>query len=168
MNLKLILLSILLTLVISPTLAFADDDEEEAEDIAENLGWIAVGLGITANIPFIAMNKIRRYATKSSSSTIQIANQIRTVYKPILNFHIMLNSIGYFAGMTHGLMLSRHLDSISLSLAIVMSVMMISGLLLKYTSSRNSKLFGKLLHGQFGLVILLASLVTLHIVVGDD
>jgi hypothetical protein len=49
-----------------------------------------------------------------------------------------------------------------------MSVMMVSGLLLKYTSSRNSKLFGKLLHGQFGLVILLASLVTLHIVVGDD
>ena len=67
--------------------------------------------------------------------------------KTRLNFHIMLNSIGYFAGMTHGLMLSRHLDSVSLSLAIVMSVMMVSGLLLKYTSSRNSKIFGKLLHG---------------------
>ena len=80
----------------------------------------------------------------------------------------MLNSSGYFAGMSHGFMLSRHLDSVSLSLAIVMSVMMVSGLLLKYTSSRNSKIFGKLLHGQFGLVILLAALVTLQIVVGDD
>ena len=159
--------SLLSLLVITPTLAYADDDDE-IEEIAENLGWIAVGAGIVANVPFIAMNKIRRYAIKTGNSTMQVAKQIRTVYRPLLNFHIMLNSIGYFAGMTHGFMLSRHLDSVSLSLAIVMSVMMVSGLLLKYTSSRNSKLFGKLLHGQFGLVILLASLVTLHIIVGDD
>jgi len=162
-----LIFSLLSLLVIPPTLAYADDDDE-AEDIAENLGWIAVGAGIVANVPFIAMNKIRRYAIKTGNSTMQIAKQVRTVYRPLLNFHIMLNSIGYFAGMTHGFMLSRHLDSVSLSLAIVMSVMMVSGLLLKYTASRNSKLFGKLLHGQFGLVILLASLVTLHIVVGDD
>ncbi len=164
---SLLVFSLLSLLVMTPTLAYADDDDE-AEDVAENLGWIAVGAGIVANIPFIAMNKIRRYAIKTGNSTMQVAKQIRTVYRPLLNFHIMLNSIGYFAGMTHGFMLSRHLDSVSLSLAIVMSVMTVSGLLLKYTSSRNSKLFGKLLHGQFGLVMLLASLVTLHIVVGDD
>ena len=163
-----VFLTILSLLVIPPTLAYADDDDDDAEDIIENLGWVAVGSGIVANVPFIAMNKIRRYALKTGNSTMQVAKQIRTVYKPVLNFHIMFNSIGYFAGMTHGLMLSRHLDSISLSLAIVMSVMMVSGLLLKYTSSRNSKIFGRLLHGQFGLVILLASLVVLHIVVGDD
>jgi len=90
------------------------------------------------------------------------------VYKPVLNFHIMLNSIGYFAGMSHGFLLSRHLDSISLSLAIVMNIMMISGLLLKYTSSRHSKIFNNLLHGQFGLVLLLAALVILHVSTGDD
>jgi len=166
-NLQFILYFALLSmLAMSPTLAYADDDD--AEDIIENLGWVAVGAGVAANVPFIAMNKIRRYAIKTGSSTIQVAKQIRTIYKPILNFHIMLNSIGYFAGMIHGLMLSRHLDSVSLSLAIVMSMMMVSGLLLKYTSSRNSKIFGKLLHGQFGLVILLTALVVLHIVVGDD
>ena len=167
-HLKLVVFFTLLSLLVVPsTLAYADDDDD-VEDVVENLGWVAVGAGIVANIPFIAMNKIRRYAIKTGSSTTQIAKQIRTVYKPILNFHIMLNSIGYFAGMTHGLLLFRHLDSVSLSLAIVMSVMMVSGLLLKYTSSRNSKIFGKLLHGQFGLVILLAALVVLHIVVGDD
>ena len=159
--------SLLCLLFMIPTLAYADDDDE-AEDVAENLGWIAVGAGIAANVPFIAMNKIRRYAIKTGSSTMQVAKQIRTVYRPLLNFHIMLNSIGYFAGMMHGFMLSRHLDSVSLSLAIVMSVMMVSGLLLKYTSSRNTKIFGKLLHGQFGLVILLAALVILHIIIGDD
>jgi hypothetical protein len=119
-NLKFVVfLTLLSLLVIPPTLAYADDDDD-AEDIVENLGWVAVGAGIVANVPFIAMNKIRRYAIKTGSSTMQVAKQIRTVYKPILNFHIMLNSIGYFAGMSHGLMLSRHLDSVSLSLAIVM------------------------------------------------
>ena len=163
-----VFLALMVLLVVPPALAYADDGDDDAEDIVENLGWVAVGAGIAANVPFIAMNKIRRYALKTGSSTMQVAKQIRSVYKPVLNFHIMLNSIGYFAGMAHGLMLSRHLDSVSLSLAIVMTVMMISGLLLKYTSSRNSKIFGKLLHGQFGLVILLAALVVLHIVIGDD
>ena len=166
MDMKFFLLFSLMSLVIYPNFVFADNDE--SEDVAENLGWIAVGLGITANIPFIVMNKIRRYATKSGGSTIQMVKQIRAVYKPVLNFHIMLNSIGYFAGMSHGFMLSRHLDSVSLSLAIVMSVMMAGGILLKYTSSRNSKIFGRLLHGQFGLVILLGVLVVLHIILGDD
>ena len=161
-----IILGLLLLGFLMPVQAFADDDD--AEDAIENLGWVAVGAGIAANVPFIAMNKIRRYALRAGSSTVQIGKQIRTVYKPVLNFHILLNSIGYFAGMTHGFFLSNHLDSISLSLALVMSVMMISGLLLKYTSSRNSKIFGRLLHGQFGLVILLAALVALHIITGDD
>jgi hypothetical protein len=165
MNLKSILFLALLSVVFSPTLVFADDDEE---GVAGNLGWIAVGAGIIANVPFIVMNKIRRYTVNTNGSIIQMAKQIRTVYKPVLNFHIMLNSIGYFAGMMHGLMLSRHLDFISLSLAIVMSLMMISGLLLKYTSSRNSKIFNKILHGQFGLVLVLTALVVLHIATVDD
>ncbi|KAF6245210.1 hypothetical protein [Nitrosopumilus sp. b2] len=159
-----IILGLLLLGFFLPVSAFADD----AEDAIENLGWIAVGAGIAANVPFIAMNKIRRYAIKAGGSTVQIGKQIRAIYKPILNFHILLNSIGYFAGMTHGFLFVSNLDSISLSLALVMSVMMASGLMLKYTSTRNSKIFGRLLHGQFGLVILLAALVALHIVVGDD
>jgi len=84
------------------------------------------------------------------------------------NFHIMLNSIGYVAGMTHGLLLSENLDSISLSLAITMTVLMTSGVLLRYTSSRNTKVFNRLLHGQFGLMILLVALIVLHVLSADD
>lgn len=53
-----VFLTILSLLVIHPTLAYADDDDDGAEDIIENLGWVAVGAGIVANVPFIAMNKI--------------------------------------------------------------------------------------------------------------
>ena len=155
----------ILFLFLIPIPVFADDD---AEDIAENLGWIAIGAGVAANLPFIVMNKVRRYAVKAGSSSLQIARQIGTMYKPVLNFHIMLNSIGYFAGMTHGLLLVSELNSISLSLAITMTVLMISGILLRYTSSRNTKVFNRLLHGQFGLVFLLVALVLLHVLTGDD
>jgi hypothetical protein len=142
------LISLLLLL---PIPSFADDDD--GEESIENLGWVAIGAGIIANLPFIVL---------------VFARKIGSSFKAILNFHILLNSIGYFAGMTHGLLLSEHLDSISLSLAITMTVLMISGVLLRYTSSRNMKIFNRLLHGQFGLVILLVALIALHILLADD
>lgn len=152
-------------LFLTPLQAFADDD---GEDAIENLGWVAIGAGVVATVPFIAFVKIRKFAVKAGGSTVQIARQMAPSYKPILNFHIIVNSIGYFSGMLHGLLLSSNLESISLSLAIVMTVLMISGVLLRYTSSRNAKMFNRLLHGQFGLVILLVGLILLHVLTADD
>ena len=157
---------IFLLLFLTPIPAFADDDD--AEDAIESLGWVAIGAGVIANLPFMLFNKWRKYAVRAGNQSLQMARQAVQFYKPILNFHIILNSIGYFAGMTHGLLLINDLDSISLSLAITMTVLMISGILLRYTSSRNTKVFNRLLHGQFGLVFLLVALIVLHILIGDD
>ena len=157
---------IFLLLFLTPIPAFADDDD--AEDAIESLGWVAIGAGVIANLPFILFNKWRKYAVRAGSQSLQMARQAVQFYKPILNFHIILNSIGYFAGMTHGLLLINDLDSISLSLAITMTVLMISGILLRYTSSRNTKVFNRLLHGQFGLLLLLIALIVLHVLIGDD
>ena len=155
-----------LLLFLVPIPIFADDDD--SEDAIENLGWVAIGAGIVANLPFILFNKWRKYAVRAGGQSLQMARQAVSFYKPVLNFHIILNSIGYFAGMTHGLLLVNDLDSISLSLAITMTVLMISGILLRYTSSRNTKVFNRLLHGQFGLVFLLIALIVLHVLIGDD
>lgn len=86
-------------------------------------------------------------------------------YKPVLNLHIMLNSVGFFAGMMHGMILVRGLDYVSLSLAIVMTFSMASGIVLKYASERNLKIFGRLAHGQFILAVLLIVLIVLHVVI---
>jgi hypothetical protein len=147
-----------------PLPAYADD----GEDSIKNLGWLAIFCGVVGTLPFITMLKIRKYAVTAGGSSMVIARGIGTVYKPILNFHIMMNSIGYGVGMLHGFLFSEHLESIALSLAIVMTILMISGLMLKYTSSRNTKIFNRLLHGQFILVILLIALVVLHILTADD
>jgi len=165
MNTKIIPI-IFLILFLAPIPAFADDDD--SEDAVENLGWVALGAGVIANMPFILFNKWRKYAVRAGGQSLLMARQTVQFYKPVLNFHIILNSIGYFAGMTHGLLLVNDLNSISLSLAIIMTVLMISGILLRYTSSRNTKVFNKLLHGQFGLVFLLIALIVLHVLTGDD
>jgi hypothetical protein len=153
-------------LLLLPIPAFADDDD--GEESIENLGWVAIGAGIIANLPFIVINKYRKYAVSAGGQSLVVARKIGSSFKAILNFHIILNSIGYFAGMTHGLLLSENLDSISLSLAITMTVLMVSGVLLRYTSSRNTRIFNRLLHGQFGLVILLVALIALHVLTSDD
>lgn len=154
-----------LAIILIPIPAFADDGSKGA---IRDLGWIAIGCGIAANLPFIVLTKYRRYAVSAGGQSLQMARKIGIAFKPILNFHIMMNSIGYFAGMAHGLALSRHLDSISLSLVITMTLLMGSGMMLKYSSSRHTKLFHRLLHGQFGLVVLLIALVMLHVLSADE
>ena len=126
------------------------------------------GAGVVANLLFILFNKWRRYALRAGGQSLLMTRQTVQFYKSVLNFHIILNPIRYFAGMTHGLLLANDLDSILLSLVITMTVLMVSEILLKYTSSRHTKIFNRLLHGQFGLLLLLIALITLHILTGDD
>ena len=161
---KLFIFVICAFFLILPLPAYAD----EGEDSIKNLGWLAIFCGIIGTFPFVMMVKLRKYAITSGGSTMTIARGIGTIYKPVLNFHIMMNSIGYGVGLLHGFLFSEHLDSIALALAILMTVLMLSGLLLKYTSSRNTKVFNRLLHSQFILVILLIALVILHVLTADD
>jgi hypothetical protein len=151
---------LVLLLLFVPLSAFADNDRGGGS--AQNLGWVAIGTGIIAMIPIFATHKIKKYVVTIGGG-VSTAETTST-YKSILNLHIILNSVAYVAGMAHGLFLMRHLDAISLSLAITMTVMMISGILLKYTQSKNLNLFNRLLHGQTVLVILLAVLICLHII----
>jgi len=161
---KLFLFLILCFLVILPIPAYADDDDDAIQD----LGWLAIICGVVGTLPFLVLVKLRKYSVSVGGSSMVIARGIGSIHKPILSFHIMMNSIGYGVGMLHGFLFSEHLDSIAFSLTIVMTVLMVSGLLLKYTSSRSTKIFNRLLHGQFILVILLILLVFLHILTADD
>ena len=60
MNLK--IFSIIFLLFLVPIPVFADDD---AEDAVESLGWVAIGAGVVANLPFIIFNKWRRYPIRA-------------------------------------------------------------------------------------------------------
>jgi hypothetical protein len=144
-------------------------EHEHHDGSAQTLGWVSIGTGVVANLLFVGFNAIKKFPLLKVGIGSEISKAGVSMYKPLLNFHIMLNSVGFFAGMSHGIMLLRGIDSISLSLAIVMIFSMISGIILKFESDRNLKFFGRLVHGQVILSILLISLVTLHVVtMGGD
>jgi len=149
-----------------PISAFAESEHNDGS--AQKLGWVSIGTGIVANLLFVGFNAIKKFPLLKVGIGNEISKTSVSLYKPMLNFHIMLNSIGFFAGVSHGLMLLDGLDSISLSLSIVMIFSMVSGIILKFESDRNLKFFGRLVHGQVILSILLIALIALHIVTRDQ
>ncbi|MFZ1078051.1 MAG: hypothetical protein WAN47_11555 [Nitrosotalea sp.] len=155
-------ISILIALAFAPTLAYADDDG--GFSTAATLGWLAIGCGTAANLSLVIFKMIKKMPVMKLIGGSSISQSLTSMYQPVLNFHIMLNSVGFFAGLSHGFMLIRGLDYISLSLVIVMTVSMISGIILKFTSGKNLKFFSRLVHGQAILAALLVTLVVLHVI----
>ncbi|MGI0092511.1 MAG: hypothetical protein ACREA8_00245 [Nitrosotalea sp.] len=153
---------LLFTLVFVPSIVYADDNS--GFSIAANLGWLAIGCGMAANLSLVIFKMVRKIPVMKLVGGSGTSQSLTPMYQPVLNFHIMLNSIGFFAGFVHGFMLIRGLDYISLSLIIVMIISMISGIMLRFTCGKNSKFISRLVHGQAILAALLVTLVVLHII----
>lgn len=154
-------------LLLIPAFAYADDGRQANDAIT--LGWIAIGSGIVANLTLVVFKLVRKTTIAKLVGGHGETSGVNAYYTTVLNFHIALNLVGFFAGLLHGMMLMRGLDYISLSLVIVMTFSMLSGFLLKCASGRNLKLFSKLTHGQLILAVLLVVLVILHVVtMGTD
>lgn len=162
-NSHLILLT-LVGLLFVPTIAYADDDNNNAVGMATTLGWLAIGCGMAANLSLVLFKMVRKIPVMKLVGGSVSSQSLTPMYKPVMNFHIMLNSVGFFAGLSHGFMLMRGLDYISLSLVIVMTVSMISGIVLRFSSGKNLKFVTRLVHGQVVLAALLVTLVSLHII----
>ncbi|MGI0007493.1 MAG: hypothetical protein ACREAR_05795 [Nitrosotalea sp.] len=154
--------TLLVALVFVPVMAYADDNN--GFSIAANLGWLAIGCGMAANLSLVIFKMVRKIPVMKLVGGSGTSQSLTPMYQPVLNFHIMLNSIGFFAGFVHGFMLIRGLDYISLSLIIVMIISMISGIMLRFTCGKNSKFISRLVHGQAILAALLVTLVVLHII----
>lgn len=133
---------------------------------ATALGWAAVGTGILGTGSLVAY-KISRKTLIATVGSGGITRPLTAMYKPVLNFHMAMNLIGYSAGMSHGIMLVGAADGISIALALVMTVLVASGILMRFTPSR-SRIFNTQVHGQVLLVILLIILVLLHIATVND
>ena len=155
-------ISIMMALAFVPALAYADDGSESS--VAATLGWLAIGCGMVANLSLVIFKMVKKTTVIKLVGGSNTSQSLASVYQQVLNFHIMLNAVGFFAGISHGFILIRGLDYISLSLAIVMTVSMISGIMLKFTSGKNLKFFSRLVHGQAILAAMLVTLVVLHVI----
>ena len=166
LNFHLMILALVI-LVFVPATVYADDDNS-AIGTAATLGWLAIGCGMAANLSLVLFKMLRKIPVMKLVGSSDTSQSLTLMYKPVLNFHIMLNSVGFFAGLSHGFMLIRGLDYISLSLVIVMIVSMISGILLRFSSGKNMKFVSRLVHGQVVLAALLVTLVALHVITRWD
>ena len=156
---------LLLLLLIATQPALADDGEEE---VGKDLGWLAIGAGVIATLPFNLYNLVRRNITRLMPNAGEIARRISSIYRPILHFHIAVNSLGALAAFAHGYVFLGYVDGISLALVIVISVVMFSGYLLLLASNKYSKIFNKLVHTQVIITILLILLTILHVITVED
>ena len=152
-----------MALVFVPLSAYAEGGSSGPK-AAENLGWIAVGCGIAANLSLMVFKMAMRLPVMRMVGGSGSLRNIAPMYKPVLDLHVLLNSVGFVAGLLHGFMLVRGLDYVSLSLAIVMTASVFSGVLLRFAPGRSMKFMSRLIHGQVVMTAMLATLVALHII----
>src|SRR5574338_430876 len=126
------------------TPAFADDGRG-GRGAAVTLGWAAIGAGAVGTGSLVAY-KVSRKALIATVGSGGVTRSVTMAYRPALNFHMAMNLIGYSAGMAHGILLSGGVDGISIGLVIVMTVLVATGILMRFTTSR-AKLFNMQVHG---------------------
>ena len=167
-NILLILLSILFLLFIPFCYAdnINDDDNNNRRLLhnnAELLGWISISCGLIANVPFILYVRVKKLSVKRLGGGDSLTRNLALEHRPIINFHTALNLIGFFTGIFHGILLVRGIDFISISLAIVITTLTISGILIRFTKLRIVNQLNRIIHTHIILSTLLVILIILHV-----
>ena len=165
-NILLILLSILFLLFIP--FCYADNNNDNnnrrlLHNNAELLGWISISCGLIANVPFILYVRVKKLSVKRLGGGDSLTRNLALEHRPIINFHTSLNLIGFFTGIFHGILLVRGIDFISISLAIVITTLTVSGILIRFTELRIVNQFNRIIHTHIILSTLLVILVILHV-----
>ena len=165
-NILLILLSILFLLFIP--FCYADNNNDNnnrrlLHNNAELLGWISISCGLIANVPFILYVRVKKLSVKRLGGGDSLTRNLALEHRPIINFHTALNLIGFFTGIFHGILLLRGIDFISISLAIVITTLTVSGILIRFTKLRIVNQFNRIIHTHIILSTLLVILVILHV-----
>ncbi len=155
----LLILSILI-MVISVVSTYSNGDEEEdeyfGEDLAKSFGSLAWGGGLLLNILFVVVNRSRKIF------------KLKIPIKLILNIHIATNILLAFLAILHGYAFIEAAGPIEYLSILLIIVLLVSGILLRYTSTRDLKLLNRLIHGQLILSIILALVIGLHVIYIED
>ncbi|HET9807329.1 MAG TPA: hypothetical protein VFP49_10500, partial [Nitrososphaeraceae archaeon] len=130
---------------------------------AELLGWISISCGLIANVPFILYVRVKKLSVKRLGGGDSLTRNLALEHRPIINFHAALNLIGFFTGIFHGILLVRGIDFISISLAIVITTLTVSGILLRFAKLRFINQFNRIIHTHVILSVLLVILIILHV-----
>lgn len=158
-----ILVSTSISLLLLIQYAYGDNHNRSLQDNAELLGWLSISCGLIANIPFILYVRVKRLSVKKLGGADSLTRNLSLEHRPIINFHVILNLIGFFTGIFHGVLLIRGIDFISISLVIVITTLTVSGMLMRFAKLRILNQLNRIIHTHIILTILLVILVILHL-----
>ena len=125
---------------------------EEYEDYAEVLGEVAFYGGLALNIFFIAVRWARLVASIPPGLT-----------RLALELHMSGNPVLAALGLIHGYMMSGAATILEYIIAVLIVVLVATGLVLRYARHRGLKAAARLLHTQRALTILLLALLIVHV-----
>jgi hypothetical protein len=165
-NILVLILLLSILFLLSIQFSYADNHNNNRSLLhnnAELLGWISISCGLIANVPFILYVRVKRLSVKRLGGGDSLTRNLALEHKPIINFHTALNLIGFFTGIFHGILLVRGIDFISISLAIVITTLTISGILLRFAKLRTINQFNRIIHTHVILSTLLVILIILHV-----
>lgn len=165
-NILVLILLLSILFLLSIQFSYADNHNNNRSLLhnnAELLGWISISCGLIANVPFILYVRVKRLSVKRLGGGDSLTRNLALEHKPIINFHIALNLIGFFTGIFHGILLVRGIDFISISLAIVITTLTVSGILLRFAKLRIINQFNRIIHTHIILSTLLVILIILHV-----
>ena len=160
-----LLFSIIFLLSIQFSYAGNHNNRSLFHNNAELLGWISISCGLIANVPFILYVRVKKLSVKRLGGGDSLTRNLALEHRPIINFHTALNLIGFFTGMFHGILLVRGIDFISISLAIVITILTVSGILIRYAKLRIINQFNRIIHTHVILSALLVILIILHVLI---
>ena len=152
-----------MSLIILPHAAFA-----EGNSTARDIGWVSIGAGVLANVPFVVYNTVKKYSVVKLGGGHEITRGLVLQHSPLLAWHNGLNLAGFAAGAAHGIIFLQRLEPITLSLAVIMTALTASGIFLKITKSTNARFVSKLFHSQIILSGVLVILIMLHVMMYVD
>ena len=160
-----LLFSILFLLSIQFSYAGNHNNNSLFHNNAELLGWISISCGLIANVPFILYVRVKKLSVKRLGGGDSLTRNLALEHRPIINFHTALNLIGFSTGMFHGILLVRGIDFISISLAIVITILTVSGILIRFAKLRIINQFNRIIHTHVILSALLVILIILHVLI---
>ncbi|MEB3787543.1 MAG: hypothetical protein GSR78_02170 [Desulfurococcales archaeon] len=153
-----------LSIVLSGLSVYASENEpedgEEPEnsgegEIAESLGEFAWNAGLVLILGFVAFKYTLPYQVKHG-----INLPIR--FKHVLDIHIASSLMLAAAALLHGFMLLEYATLLEYAIGGVIMLMVVTGILLRWSKNRKVKTYARLLHTQRLLALVLLILVAVH------
>ena len=136
-----------------------EEEEEDEYEANESLGSIGFYGGVLATLVYVAP----KYARQLLGLRLP-----PRVYRYTLDLHAAGNMAAAVAALTHGYLNIRYATPLEYAMAVLIVLLVVTGLVMRYAENRKAKLVARLVHGQRVFALTLLVLALLHQALMED